>query len=177
MIEAFNFRDRGLVIDETGPMITEAQIDQAIPEEFPGKDAFVAFQVLQNGVHFLRGAVFYRELFHEVSEGDYNRLEVEYLYFVPRFPDDDHDYLVSIVQMRENLARRRSDLRAFVATHLPVACDASGNAFWIELSTGRVKYVALEDFESERDVVDAAPTFRDFVANIQPRVVGSSISR
>jgi len=61
-----------------------------------------------------------------------------------------------------------SGLRA-LASHLPFASDGSGNDFWIELSTGRVKFRVLEGFEDVRDLVDVAASFVDLASSLEAR--------
>jgi hypothetical protein len=169
MTATFEFADSTLKPDEFGPPISKPQIEQAIPELFPGKDGFARFYLRYNGLYIADGALFFRERFRAIQPGDYNRLGVNNFYFIPRFPGEESDVLLSLMHMRENLARRRPDLKSFAASHLPFAGDGSGNDFWIELATGRVKYRALEDFDDERDLVDVAPTFLDFAVNLECR--------
>jgi len=163
----FVFRDTGLVISDAGPPIDESAIAQAIPDAFPGKEGFVAFYVRYNGVYFPRGAMFYCDRFRSVLPHDHNRLTVSNFLFIPRFSGEKDDYLISITHTRDNMMQRRPDLRAFAQAHLPFASDASGNDFWIELLTGRIKYRPLEEFENEKDLVDVAPSFIDFAENVE----------
>ena len=167
MISKFAFRDPDLFIGEIGPSIAEAQIREIVPETFPGKKDFVVFYTTYNGLDFPKGALFYRHRFHDVTRGDYDRLEVGSFWFIPRFPGEKHHYLVSMIHYRENMARRWPYLRPLVDFYLPLAADASGNDFWIELETGQIKYRVLEDFETVDDLVDAAPSFFDFASNLE----------
>ena len=169
MTSKFSFRDPELVIGEIGPPITEAQIREVVPEEFPGKEDFVAFYSTYNGPDIPDSALFYRHRFYDVAPGDYDRLSVITFWFIPRFPGEKHHFLVLMIRVREAMARMRPDLREFGATHLSVACDASGNDFWTEFKTGRIKYRALEDFDGPDDLVEAAPSFLDFVSNLEHR--------
>jgi hypothetical protein len=167
MSSHFNFKHASLVIEEIGPPITEEQIVEAIREDFPGKEGFAAFYLTHNGVCFRPAAICYRSRFQQVKKGDYERLEVDNFYFIPRFAGDDVETMVSMVDARAAMARWRPELRDFIQAHLPFACDASGNDFWIEFLTGRIKYRPLEEFESEKDLVDVAPSFIDFAVNLE----------
>src|SRR4051812_23958358 len=140
----FDFQAHGLVIEEIGPSITEEQICASVPESFPGKDAFVEFCLLRNGLFIPGGAYFYRSRFHEILPGDFDAISVDNFYFVTRFPGEAHDMLVSMQHARSHLWRMRPELRPFIESHLPFACDGSGNAYWIEMNSGRVKFVLLE---------------------------------
>ena len=167
MAAAFRFADHALVFGAIGPPITAAQIEQAIPEAFPGKDGFVRFYGTYNGMFFPGAAYFFRERFQQVGTNDYNRLGVNGFDFIARAAGEKDEHLVSMLHARENLARHRPELRSFVTAHLPFASDGSGNDYWIELSTGRVKWRVLEGFEDERQLVDVAPSFLDFASNLE----------
>jgi len=165
----FDFKARGLVIEEIGPPITEEQIGSSVPESFPGKDAFVEFYLLRNGLFIPGGAYFYRSRFREISPGDFDAISVDNFYFIPRFPGETHDMLASIHHARSHLWRWRPERRSFFESHLPFACDGSGNDYWIEISSGRVKFILLEGNGGEGEIVDVAPTFDDFASNLEQR--------
>lgn len=161
--------DARLVSCSTGPEITPEQIVRAVPEQFPGKDDFVDFYSRQNGAWFSNGALFYRSRLQAVSPGELDRLEVMFVHFVPRFEADEHDELVSMLHIRMNLAKRRPALRDFAKAHLPLASDASGNEFWLDLSSGKVSYALLDEFDGADNLVEVAPSFREFVSHMEPR--------
>jgi hypothetical protein len=163
----FEFGDTGLVISDVGPPIDEIGIARAIPDSFPGKNGFIAFYLTYNGLYFPRGAVYYRDRFRSIPPQDHNRLTVSNFLFIPRSPGEEDDYLVSMIHARDNMIQKRPDLCEFLHAHLQFASDASGNDFWIELPTGRVKYRPLEEFESARSLVDVAPSFIDFAAGLE----------
>lgn len=161
--------DSRLVACSTGPAITAEGIVRAVPEPFPGKEDFVDFYTRHNGAWFMEGAIFYRSRLQPVPTGALDRLEVVFMHFVPRFEADEHDDLVSMLHIRRNLAQRRPALRGFAEAHLPLASDASGNEFWLDLSSGRVSYALLDEFDGTDNLVDVASSFREFVTHLEPR--------
>jgi len=169
MTALFHFADPALVFGDVGPPITAQQIGQAIPEAFPGKDGFVDFYSTYNGLAFPGTAWFRRERFHQVASSDYNRISLLDIYFIPRTPGEKDENLQSMPRAREIVARSRPELRAFVDSHLPFAADGSGNDYWIELATGRVMWRVLEGFEGPSQLVEVAPAFLDFVANLEAK--------
>lgn len=158
------FRDPKLKFWVVGPAITESQISSVVPDTFGGKMEFLRFYVRHNGGCFEgRGAIFYRDKFYPVARGDYNSMEIESFFFVPLHPGERFSGLRSLVRVREQRAQYYSELKSFIETHFPFAGDAGDNDYWIEIPSGRVKYIRWESFPE--GAVDIAPSFYDFVSN------------
>ena len=58
-------------------------------------------------------------------------------------------------------------MKIFAEKHIPFARDAAGNEFYIEISSGMIKYVSWE-YGIEEGVVDVAYCFKDFCIEIKP---------
>jgi len=169
MTYQFDIQARGLRVEGIGPPITREQIEIAVPELFTGREAFIDFYLARNGVFFPEAAYFYRSHFRDISPNDFDEISVLGFDFIPRFPGETHDMLISMHHARSHLWRWRPDRRPFVESHLHFAGDGSGNDYWIEIDSGRVKFVIMEAHDGEGEIVDAAPTFGDFASHLEPR--------
>lgn len=136
--------------------LTKEQIDSVIPQDFKGKDDFVQFYLMLNGVYFTEGAEVSTEQFSEEESDEYYELEVESIYRIDQ-----------IQKIREALKERSSEAKKFVETHFPFGGDAAGNDFFIEIPTGIIKYISWE-YDIEEGLIDVAPSFKSFCSIIKP---------
>lgn len=111
--------------------LTENQIENLMPFYFEGKEEFILFYLTFNGVYFPKGAKISTESFLDVDEDEYYELELEYIY--------DIEY---ILEIREAIKEQSGKVKKFAETHIPFARNAGGNDFFIEIPTGKIKYVS-----------------------------------
>lgn len=118
-----------------GAEINDEQIKYSIPYDFNGKNDFIDFYKIYNGIDFPDGAFIKRSKFYVVSDDEYDELEVECFYEMPN----------SLVEIWEATKEHSLHAKLFAEQHIPFARDAAGNDFWIEIDTGMIKYVSWED--------------------------------
>lgn len=142
------FDDPSLRYEPTPSTLTQSQISASLPFEFEGQDDFQKFYCQSNGVVFSSGAFIRRQAFYEVSDDDYNLLDVGCLL---KFSD----------AVGGDWAAYRRDQRttALADTHFPFALDSSGNLFLLTFQSGIVKY---SPHETPEHAADAAPSFLTF---------------
>jgi len=147
-----------LILNESSYQLTKAEIEDLIPYDFVGKKDFVEFYLKYNGVIFPNGAFYFRDKFYDVSQNDYNMLDVGA--FLSLVGDSNESTIFSLWDSIKNNA----SVQDFANKHIPFSLDSSGNFFWIEISSGKIFYLPME---SPEDVCLVAPTFQDFYSNIQ----------
>jgi hypothetical protein len=136
--------------------LARERISNIILYDFNGKENFIGFYLVHDGVYFPDGASINRSSFQKVTEDEYNELEIEFIYSI------EH-----LTKMWEAIKERSTIAKKFVETHIPFARDAAGNEFFIEIPTGIVKYVSWE-YDIEEGILDVAANFREFCLAIQP---------
>jgi hypothetical protein len=161
----FDFTKQGLSFVNSADPITQEQIERVLPFHFDGKDFFIDFYLSYNGGIFPDGARFYRNKIYRVPKGGYTSVEIEGFYFIPKFEGERAPNLMSIPDIWRINKNSSKTLELFSKTHFPFAADASGNNYWINIDTGKVKYTALDSDGSE---VEVAPSFSVFCKGIQP---------
>lgn len=136
--------------------LTKKQIDNAISFDFKGKDVFVQFYQVYDGVYFPDGAVIKTSQFKKVKNNDYDELEVEFIYSI------EH-----LTKMREAIKKRSEEAKKFAETHIPFARDAAGNEYFLESYTGMIKYISWE-YGLEEGLIDVVESFKEFCLAIEP---------
>lgn len=136
--------------------LTKNQIENWMPFYFEGKEEFILFYLTFNGVYFPKGAKISTESFLDVDEDEYYELELEYIY--------DIEY---ILEIKEAIKEQSEEVKKFAETHIPFARNAGGNDFFIEIPTGKIKYVSWE-YGIEDGLIEVAPSFKDFCGAIEP---------
>lgn len=136
--------------------LAKNQIEDLIPFYFEGKEDFILFYLSFNGVYFPKGAKISTESFLGVDEDEYYELELEYIY--------DIEY---ILEVKEAIKEQSEEVKKFAETHIPFARNAGGNDFFIEILTGKIKYVSWE-YGIEDGLIEVAPSFKDFCCVIEP---------
>jgi hypothetical protein len=150
------FTNPNLKIQILNEGVTREQIECVISQDFKGKEDFVQFYLVQNGVYFPEGAEISTEQFQNIEDEEYYELEIEFIYNI------EH-----LTKMWEAIKERSEIAKRFVETHIPFARDAAGNDFFIEIPTGIVKYVSWE-YDIEEGLIGVAPNFKDFCLAIKP---------
>ena len=151
-----------LVFELSGPQLSEAEINQIIPYNFKGKEAFVKFYHSQNGGYFRDGAYIFRKNFYKLSEDDRNSsFGIESFYYIP---NSEKKYALGSIFKNWDILKESEEAEEFAQTHMPFASDAGGNPFWINLFDGQIKYT---DHEDGYNPIIIAPSFYDFYTNIQ----------
>ncbi|HCR3448885.1 SMI1/KNR4 family protein [Citrobacter werkmanii] len=159
-------REFHLQLEQSAPAVSESLIN-TVTEDFPGKKEFIQFYLEHNGGYPPSpDAHLYRDRVYNLSTDDYNAMHVEGFYFIPHYPDEKFNILMSITRVRKMHATYSEAAKNFSRTHIPFAFDASGNEYWIDINIGRVVYINLE---RENEIIDnIAPSFSDFIENIEP---------
>src|SRR5690554_7807604 len=101
-MENIFFTDPNLILKENKSNLTQEEILKSIPFDFQGKENFLTFYSLYNGIVFPYGAFFYRDSFYEVSSTDYNMLDIGAFFEISNSNN-------SIIKMWESL---KEDLRS-----------------------------------------------------------------
>ena len=135
--------------------IAREQIESVISQDFKGKEDFIQFFLVHNGIYFPEGAEISTEQFQDIEDEEYYELETEFIYSI------EH-----LTKMWEAIKERSEIAKKFVETHIPFARDAAGNEFFIEIPTGIVKYISWE-YDIEEGLVWVAPNFKDFCLAIK----------
>jgi len=149
------FNENNLTFSVLGEPKTQEELSKVFPFEFYGKNNFFQFYQTYNGVFFPEGAEISTEKFQNVEDEEYYELEIEFIYSI------EH-----LTKMWEAIKERSAIAKQFVATHIPFARDAAGNEFFIEISTGEIKYVSWE-YDIEEGLIWVAPSFKDFCLAIK----------
>ena len=161
------FRDPRVQFKKRGPSISEPEIAAAIPESFVGKKEFIRFYLRHNGGYFKDFAFIYRDAFQKVQKGQVNSLGIIGFFFIPRKPGDKVQGFRSILEEKEGLREGYSKnkwVRSFIGSHIPIACDGSGDDHWIEIPTGRIRFLDMESVD--KGPIEVAPSFQEFVSNL-----------
>lgn len=150
------FKHQNLILKVQNKSITADIIESVIPQSFRGKEEFVQFYLSQNGVYFPEGAKISTEHFQGTDDEGYYELEIEFIYSI------EH-----LAKMWKTAKENSDSMKIFAEKHIPFARDAAGNEFYIEISSGMIKYVSWE-YGIEEGVVDVAYCFKDFCIEIKP---------
>ena len=163
------FSDDAIRFDVVGPSLSEQQIISRLPNDFAGKNIFLKFYTKNNGGYIHGGAYFYRDVYFEIKECDFNSMEVESFYFIPPVSGEIFHGLRSAIRVRELREKHSENIKLFCSTHFPFAGDAGDNDYWIEYGSGRVQYIHWESVFSSNwklNVIDIAPSFDGFCNKI-----------
>lgn len=110
-----------------GSRVSHTEVAQFfLPWDFPGKDDYMDFLCESNGLFFPDGLCLKSDL--------YMGLEVETLYdFKGR------------IERYWAIAKENPDYpEVFASGHMPIANDAAGNIYWIDLVSGEVLFIDSE---------------------------------
>lgn len=155
-MENIFFTNPNLTLIENKSSLSEKEILNNIPFDFQGKQNFISFYTIYNGVIFPYGAFYYRDSFYKVSSNEYNLLDIGAFFEISNSEN-------SILKMWESL---KNDLRTkeITSKYFPFGNDSSGNLYCIEVKSGIVVYL---QHETPKDITKVAPSFLDFCNNIQ----------
>lgn len=162
------FTDPHLKFEKSLHGLIYEEINAFIPQSFNGKDFFVEFYKCFNGGYFYDGAFIYRDNFNEINDNDLNLMEIEAFNFIP-INDIHSSYLLSILDILKYRRNISEDFIYFSQLHIPFAGDAGDGDYWINLESGRVKYTRSTDIDCLNNIIDIAPSFRDYCLNIQSK--------
>ena len=144
-----------------GGKIGKKEIDEI--DDFPGKEDFIEFYTIHNGIDFIEGAWF-------VPESCYNSsiLGTSYitLALFLRIPMDEKRVL-NIYTMRYLIEEKYESFEDFVLFHIPFAVDGKYDPFWIDIQTGEIKYIDFEENTDPDDVITVASSFKEFCKQIK----------
>ena len=150
------FKNQNLIFHVQSKSVTADVVESVIPQNFRGKEELVLFYATLNGVYFPKGAKISTEPFQETEDEEYYELEIEFIYSI------EH-----LAKMWKTAKENSDSMKIFAEKHIPFARDAAGNEFYIEISSGIIKYVSWE-YGIEEGVVVVAHCFKDFCIEIKP---------
>lgn len=167
MIDEHFLTEVGSKFGITGPPITKAEIDAALPSSFPGKDDVIRFYLRNNGGSRTRqGGTFYCRIpGHQVTRDHLDKIRVEGFYAIHRNPEEKVLGFLSMLKKHALFSKkcnRYPELKAFVEHNMPLAFDHCGNDFWIDVNSGHVHYMLADAMKD--GPIDIAPSFQEFVA-------------
>lgn len=154
-----------------GEMVSEIEINLAIPETFQGKHEFIQFYLLHNGGVLANSSYFYKDTFHKVSfrSSQAKVVEVSDFHSIPSKAsanEEDHSSISALLAAYRGKGVR-SEMKKFLNSHFPVASNGCGDDYWVEFPSGRVRYFEHESAHiGPLEIIEIAPTFMDFVSNI-----------
>lgn len=150
------FITKSIVFKPYEDSVDKKQIEDLLPFEFEGKDDFVEFYLLHNGVYFPDGVRLSTEPFIPTYERAYNMHEVELFYPIRR-----------IKSMWDAIKEQGFEVERFLENHFPFARDAGGNNYFIEVPSGEISYVSWE-YGIEEGLALVASSFKDFCCSMLP---------
>ena len=145
------FGDSDLVFSPLGEYKTQEQLLKEFPYEFDGKNDFIQFYQIYNGIFFPDGAEICQSRLPNHDRDDNEDFEIECFY----------DIGGRLEKMWEATKKMSKEANVFAETHIPIARDAAGNEFWIEIPSGFIKYVLWEYGLPDGEFL-VAPSFREF---------------
>ncbi|AYH07716.1 SMI1/KNR4 family protein [Pectobacterium parmentieri] len=161
------FSDPNIKIKHSLNGLSEQTINSLLPYSFPGKDFFVDFYIAYNGGYLEGGAFYYRDVFYNIHDGDYNLMEVEGFNFIPQNIDDSSSHILSLIDVWRRRKKYSEEIKKFCLSHFPFAADAGDNDYWIDIKSGCVKYIRWENDDNPNNAVMISPSFYDFCINLK----------
>ena len=162
----------------TGPSVSIEQINIVLRDDFFGKDDLVAFYQTYNGGLFEPRLNLCIEEYlsnNVLTDNIEEEILISEMYFIPIIPGERHKFLKSIVRLRETKPHffnnkkyaTFSKLLVFVKTHFPFATNVAGHDFWIEIPSGKVKYIVYTEDNAIYDIIVIANCFSEFLENLR----------
>ena len=136
-----------------GSSVSDTEVAQFfLPWDFPGTDDYMDFLCESNGLFFPEGLCLKSDL--------YMGLEVETLYD-----------LRGRIERYWAIAKENPDYpEAFTTGHMPIANDAAGNMYWIDLVSGEVLFIDSEYGVPEGQYV-VSDSFSSFYSALYPHAL------
>ena len=153
-----------------GEKIGKNEIDEI--DDFPGREDFIEFYTVHNGMDFIMGVWFIPESCYDVSVFANVFCDEKYIdvsFFLPIRVDDKDTGGFNIDVMRYLIEEKYENFEDFVLFHIPFACDVTDNPFWIDIQTGEIKYIDFEVSSDPDDVITVASSFKEFCKCIRKR--------
>lgn len=153
------FKNQELKYEGSNLHTNEQIITEIIPPKFQGREDFIEFYLHLNGVFFPDGADIATTPFIGPIDGKehYYILSLDYFYDI----DSIKDYLPTL---------KESFCKEFIENHFIFARNPSGNEFFIEIPSGKIKYVDWEEWGSAEAVIDVASNFKEFCDKLEPHL-------
>lgn len=153
----------------TGPPVTAAGIESALPQSFQGKDDLIQFYLSNNGGSRTRfgGTVYCGDPKHQVSRDHPENARAEGFYAIHLNADEKMIGFLSMLKHHALMSRKCDkypQLKAFVEQHMPLAFDHCGNEFWIDVETGIIRYLFVDSMLD--GPIDIASSFQEFLLNL-----------
>ncbi|MCH1624640.1 SMI1/KNR4 family protein [Ferdinandcohnia quinoae] len=165
------FLDNDILFENSWKSVSLSEINEIVPDEFPGKKDFIEFYLTTNGGVFSKGAYIYPNNFYEVLNKDYYSIEIGSFYHILLIEDEaDSVYTTSIERAKDRRIDYSEEFEDFVLFHIPFADNHADNDFWIDIQTGEIKYMDYEISSDPKDAIIVAPSFPDFCKHIQAKL-------
>lgn len=153
-----------IVFDYPNGKISKNQIDEI--DDFPGKEDFIEFYSIHNGMDLIEGAWFYPE---ECCNVELNGAPYITLGLFLHIPVESDNRGLHMENMNDFIVEKYEEFEDFVLFHIPFALDVVDNPFWIDIQSGEIKYINFEKSQSPDDVTTVATSFRNFCRCITKR--------
>ena len=147
-----------------GEQIGKNEIDEI--NDFPGREDFINFYTVYNGVDFINGAWFFPEEGYGSSVFGKAYLTLA-MFLGIRVGDEKRGLNIEV--MSDIITEKYKRFEDFVLFHIPFALDVTDNPFWIDLQTGEIKYTNFQLSCDPDDVITVAGSFKNFCKRITNR--------
>lgn len=162
MVKKRQFARNDVIFNDSLPGLSIELLETMLPENFPGRHDFMSFYSTHNGGYFDGGAYIYRKDIYNLKPDDYNLLEIEAFNFIPTHQNQTHPRLMSTSEILESRRVHYKENSNFLSNNIPFAGDAGDNDFWIDTSTGIIRYTRTENLSDFSRAILVAPNFRTF---------------
>lgn len=159
IMDKMMFKNQELKYEGSDLHINEKTIIDVIPPKFQGRTDFVEFYLYLNGIFFPDSADITTNYFINPIDGEeyYYTLSVDYFYDI----DSIKKYQLTL---------KESFCKEFIEDHFIFARNPSGNEFFIEIPSGKIKYVDWEEWGTTEAVIDVANNFKEFCDRLEPHI-------
>lgn len=171
MIEDKFFAEE-ITFDYPGKEIGKNEIDEI--DDFPGKEDFIEFYTVHNGLDFTYGAWFFPEDCYNVPMNGDPYITLYIFLPIPVDSENTDDDNIETARlntdvMKDLIVERYDSFEDFTLFHIPFALDVINNPFWIDIQSGEIKYIDFEESVNPDDVITVASSFKEFCKHIKKR--------
>lgn len=146
-----------------GEQISDNEISEL--DDFPGKEDFIDFYTIHNGLNFAHGAWFFPEKCYNISLAGDPYITLDFFLSIPVNDDEG----LNIEVMKDLIVEKYDNFEDFVLFHIPFALDVVENPFWIDTQTGEIKYTDFQVSSNPDDAITVATSFKAFCKCITNR--------
>jgi len=157
------FFSEKIILEPIGKELSEEEISEI--DDFSGKEDFVNFYRVHNGVNFPYTAWFYPEDCYNIPPEDYPYMTIDFFFNIPTDRDDSNGGL-NMESVKDMILLKYDNYEDFLLFHLPLVMDVASNIFWIDIQTGEIKYTDFQESTDPEDAFTVASSFKDFCKRI-----------